>query len=157
MRFVDSTIFIRWGGAKITEALQDVEVSLCGYVLAKIRDGEEALTSSLVKDEVLIWFSRYKASRLGDFIRGLITLTRIEIVDPVLNDELEATKLYGEYPLGVSDLINYSIMKRRGVHEIYSTDKGLDKVPAVKRVFEELKDEPGYREFIVELKRRHRS
>lgn len=41
MRFVDSMIFIKWGRATITEALQDVEVSLCGYVLAKIRDGEE--------------------------------------------------------------------------------------------------------------------
>lgn len=116
---------------------------------------KRALTSSLVKDEALIWFSEYKASRLSDFVRGLIALTRIEIANPMLGDELEATRLYGEYPLGISDLINYSTMKRRGVHEIYSTDRGFDEVPAVKRIFEELKDEPGYRDFIVELKRRH--
>jgi len=154
MRFVDSSIFIKWGRSTVSEALQDAEVSLCGYILSKIKDGEETMTSSLVKDEVLIWFSRYQASRLEDFIRSLIALTHIEVVYPTLEDELEATRLYAKYPLGISDLINYSIMKRYDIHEIYSTDKGLDKVPEVKRVFEELKDEPQYHDFIAELGRR---
>jgi len=121
--------------------------------LAKIRDGEEALTSSLVKDEALIWFSRYKASKLGDFVRSLIALTHLKVVNPIVEDELEATRLYGQYPLGVSDLINLSIMQRHEVQEIHSTDKGFDQAPTVKRVFEKLKIEPGYREFITELKR----
>lgn len=154
MRFVDTTIFIKWGRSTIEEALQNEEVSLCGYILAKIRDGEEALISSLVKDEALIWFSRYKASRLADFIQGLISLTRIKIMESTIDDELVAAKLYGQYTLGISDLINLSIMKKCGVHEIYSTDKGFDQVPAVRRVFEELKNESGYRDFVAKLKLR---
>ena len=135
--------------------MRNEDVSLCGYILSRIRDGEEALTSSLVKDEALIWFSRYKASRLNDFIRSLTALTNIKIANPTLEDQLEATKLHGRFPLGISDLINLSIMKRYGVHEIYSSDKGFDQVPAFRRIFEELKEEPGYGNFIKELKRRH--
>lgn len=154
MRFVDTTIFIKWGQATPTEAFQNEETALCGYILTKIRNGEEALTSGLVKDEALIWFSRYKASKLANFIRSLVALTHIRIIDPTLEDELEATKLYNQYPLGISALINLSIMKKHGVHEIYSMDKSFDQIPAVKRVFEELKSEPEYRDFIKQLKLR---
>lgn len=154
MRFVDATIFVKWGHATLTEALVNEEISLCGYILANIRDGEEAITSSLVKDEALIWFSRYRASRLSDFIRSLTALTKIRIVHSTLEDELEATKLYSRFPLGVSDLINLSVMKRHGVNEIYSTDRGFDQVTSVRRVFEELKEQPGYEDFLKELKRR---
>ena len=152
MKFVDAMIFIRWGQATPLEALRNEEISLCGYILAKIRDGEEALTSGLVKDEALIWFSRYKASRLSDFVGGLAALTHLKMVEPTLEDELEATKLYGRYPLGISDLINLSIMRRHGVSEIYSTDRGFEHVPTVKRIFEDLKNEPGYHSFTLELK-----
>jgi predicted nucleic acid-binding protein len=154
MRFVDTMVFIKWGQATLTEALQNEETSTCGYILTKIRDGEEALTSGLVKDEALIWFSRYRASRLSDFIRSLTALTHIKIAEPTLEDELEAAKLYGRYPLGISDLISLSIMKRHGVNEIYSADKGFEQVSTLKRVFEELRSELGYQDFITKLKSR---
>ena len=154
MRFVDSTIFIKWSQATIAEAQRDEKISLCGYVLAKIRNGEEALTSSLVKDEVLIWLSRYKASRLGDFIRSLTALTHLKIVNPTLQDELESAMTHGQYPLGISDLINLSIMKRYGVHEIYSMDKGFDGVPDVKRTLEELRNESEYNQFTEALRQK---
>lgn len=152
MRFVDSTIFIKWSQATIAEAQQDEKISLCGYVLAKIRNGEEALTSSLVKDEVLIWLSRYKASRLSDFIRSFTALTHLKIVNPTFEDELESTMTHGQYPLGISDLINLSIMKRYGIHEIYSMDKGFDGIPDVKRMLEELRNESGYNQFTEALR-----
>ena len=133
------------GASTLSEGLSGEGVSFCGYILAKTRNGEEALTSSLVKDEVLIRFSRCKASRLNDFIRGFIALTNVKVVNPTLEDELKATKLHGRFPLGISDLINLSIMRRCGMREIYSLDKGFDGVPAVKRIFKELKGETGSR------------
>jgi predicted nucleic acid-binding protein len=154
MKFVDTTIFIKWGQATPTEAAHDDETSLCGYILSKIRDGEEALTSTLTKDEALVWFSRYKASRLSDFIRSLTALTNMTLAHPTLEDELEATQLCGKYPLGISDLINLSIMKRHGINEIYTTDKDFEKVSTVKRVFEDLKKEPQYSSFVMKLKTR---
>ncbi|MGC9086958.1 MAG: type II toxin-antitoxin system VapC family toxin [Thermoproteota archaeon] len=150
MRFLDATILIKWGSATTTEALEE-DVATCGYILTKIRDGEEAVTSTLVKDEALIWFSRYKASRLSDFLRSLVALTNLEIVEPTIEDELEATRLFGKYALGISDLINLSIMKRLKIREIYTLDKGFDYVPDVKRVFDELRLEEGYKNFITKL------
>ncbi|MBO3754672.1 MAG: type II toxin-antitoxin system VapC family toxin [Candidatus Brockarchaeota archaeon] len=152
MRFLDATILIRWGSATIAEALNE-DVSTCGYILAKIRDGEEAVTSTLVKDEALIWFSRYKSSRLTDFLRSLMALTGLKIVEPTIEDELEATRLFGKHRLGVSDLVNLSIMRRLAIREIYSLDKGFDDVPDVKRVFDELRLEEGYRSFVTQFKK----
>jgi predicted nucleic acid-binding protein len=155
MRFVDTIIFIKWGQAAPAEAAQDEKISLCGYILSKIRNGEEALTSTLTKDEALIWFSRYKASRLSDFVRSLTALTSMTITHPSLEDELEATQQYGQYPLGISDLINLSIMKRHRTSEIDTTDQGFEKVPTLKRIFEDLKKEPEYNRFVTKLKSRH--
>ena len=40
---------------------QDEEIFSCRFILTKIRNGEEALISGLVKDEALVCFSRYNA------------------------------------------------------------------------------------------------
>ncbi len=152
MRFLDATILIKWGSATIAEVFKE-DVSTCGYILDKIRDGEETITSTLVKDEVLIWFSRYKSSRLSDFLRSLMALTGLKIVEPTVEDELEATRLFGKYRLGISDLINLSIMRRLGIREVYSLDKGFDDVPDLKRVFDELRLEEGYKSFIAKFKK----
>jgi predicted nucleic acid-binding protein len=154
MRFVDTTIFVRWGQATPNEALQNEEISTCGYILNKIQRDEKAQTSSLVKDEALIWFSRYRASRLVDFVKSLVALTNLQIINPSLEDEFQASKLRDQFPLGISDLINLSVMNRYGVREIYSTDKGFDKISSIKRIFDELRDEAGYGDFMELLRER---
>ncbi|MEM3502461.1 MAG: hypothetical protein QXH16_08715 [Candidatus Bathyarchaeia archaeon] len=79
--------------------------------MSRIRNGEEALTSSLVMDEVIMWLSRYGASRLSTSVSILAALTNMVVADPTLGNELEASEIYGRFPLGISDLINMSIMK----------------------------------------------
>ncbi|MEM2841663.1 MAG: hypothetical protein QXN62_08920 [Candidatus Bathyarchaeia archaeon] len=76
------------------------------------------------------------------------------VADPTLGNELEASEIYGRFPLGISDLINLSIMKKYGVHEIYSSDKGFDKVLGFRRIFMEFKQEPGYGDFLKEVGRK---
>lgn len=152
MRFLDATILIKWGSATIAEVLKE-DVSTCGYILDKIHNGEKTITSTLVKDEVLIWFSRYKSSKLSSLLKSLMALTGLKIVEPTIEDELEATMLFGEHRLGISDLINLSIMRRLRIREIYSLDKGFDDVPDVRRVFDELRLEEGYKSFIARFKK----
>lgn len=154
MRFVDTAIFVRWGQASAREALQNEEITICRYVLSKIKNGELAMTSSLVKDEALIWFSRYRSSRLVDFVKSLVALTNLQVINPSFEDEFQATELHGQYPIGISDMINFSLMKRHGVLEIYSTDRGFDEVPSIRRVFHELKEETGYTDFVDILRKR---
>ena len=45
-------------------------------------------------------------------------------------------------------------MKSNGINLVYSSDKGFDAVPWVKRVFEGLTREAGFREFLEELRLR---
>jgi len=42
-------------------------------------------------------------------------------------------------------------MRRLDISEILSADKGFDKVPKIRRVFEELKGEEGFRTFSEKL------
>ncbi|MGB9727591.1 MAG: type II toxin-antitoxin system VapC family toxin, partial [Nitrososphaeria archaeon] len=75
------------------------------------------------------------------------SFANLKIVNPTLEDEEFAAENFGKYPLGISDLINLGVMKRLNIKEIVSSDRGFDMVPEVKRVFEELKNENGFKEF----------
>ena len=118
MFFVDATIFIKWISA--SPKTLSFEAALSGI---------PALTTTLVKDEVLIWLSRYRASKLEQFLDSLKTLASLKIVAPLQRHEEEAVRMYGKYPLGISDLINLSVMKSYNINMIYSADKGFDSVP----------------------------
>ncbi|MHA1710287.1 MAG: PIN domain-containing protein [Candidatus Baldrarchaeia archaeon] len=122
-------------------------------MLFKISRYERALTTTLVKDEVLIWLSRHRASALAKFLNSVRMMPNLEIVVPTMEDEKFAVENFGKYSLGISDLINLGVMKRLGVNEIYTTDKGFENV-GVKVVFSELKSESEFEEFLLELKRR---
>ena len=151
MRFVDATIFVKWMAA-IKKRLS-LESAIAGYVLKRIQDGEVAITSSIVKDEVLIWLSRYRASRLRNFLRALRIMPTLRIINPTLNDEEFAAANYGKFELGISDLINVSIMRRMNIDEIYTTDIGYG-TAGVRVVLYELQKEPEFGIFIDYLKKK---
>ncbi|MHA1593896.1 MAG: PIN domain-containing protein [Candidatus Baldrarchaeia archaeon] len=130
-----------------------LDEALSGYILFKISRYERALTTTLVKDEVLIWLSRHRASALAKFLNSVRMMPNLEIVVPTMEDEKFAVENFGKYSLGISDLINLGVMKRLRVNEIYTTDKGFENV-GVKVVFSELKSESEFEEFLLELKRR---
>ena len=150
MRFVDSTIFIKWVSA--SKKRLKIDGAISGYVLHKISRGEAALTTTLVKDKVLIWLSRYNASRLTRFLEAFKSLISLKLVAPTLEHEEKAAEMYGRYSLGISDLINLAVMKSYGITEIYSSDKGFDQIPWVKRIFENLTEESEFKEFLDTLK-----
>ena len=152
MRFVDSTIFIKWVSA--SKKLLKIDEAISGYILYRIGQGDVALTTTLVKDEVLIWLSRYKASQLIRFLEALKSLISLKLVVPTQEHEEEAVRTYGRYPLGISDLINLAVMKSYGITEIYSSDKGFDKIPWIRRIFEDLVKEDEFREFLNMLRLR---
>ncbi|MHA1664485.1 MAG: type II toxin-antitoxin system VapC family toxin [Candidatus Njordarchaeales archaeon] len=149
MMFVDANIFIKWMAARkrlsITEAI-------CGYILQKISWGEKAITSSLVKDEVLIWLSRYKKSALEKFLMSIRMIPTLKIINPTLEDQENAVKMYGRYPLGLSDLINLSLIRRLRLDGIYTTDNGF-KNTNVRVIFDELTEEENFSLFVKRLEK----
>jgi len=149
MMFVDANIFIKWMAAKkrlsITEAI-------CGYILQKIVWGEKAITSSLVKDEVLIWLSRYRKPALEKFLTSIRMMPTLKIINPTLEDQENAVKMYGRYPLGLSDLINLSLIRRLRLEGIYTTDNGF-KNTNIRVIFDELTKEENFSVFIKRLEK----
>jgi len=143
LNFLDSTIFLNWFKATRRD-LSKPEVAASGFILHRIEAGEPALTSSLVKDEVAIWLSRYKRSKLPDFLESLQAYASLAVECPNMEDELEAERHLGSYPLGYLDCINLAIMKRSQVRAIYTSDKGFDRVIGIHRILESLCQEPDF-------------
>jgi predicted nucleic acid-binding protein len=152
-RLVDANIFINWLKATPRTATRDVNAALSGYILRKIEEGEEALTTVTIKDEVAIWLSRYRAEALTRFLELLQGYASLEIVTPTADDQMEAGKLMGRYRLGYTDLLSLETMKRHGLKEVYSSDTGFDTAPMVTRIFHELEEEEEYGRFLKELEK----
>ena len=151
-RFVDANIFINWLKAKRETILQDENAAISGYILQKIENGEEAITTITIKDEVAIWLSRYRAEALNTFLELLQGYVTLEIVTPTTEDQIQAGKLMGIYKLSYTDLLTLIIMKRYSIEEIYTSDTGFDTIPEIRRIFLELKQEEGYNKFLDRLK-----
>jgi len=145
MKFIDAPIFIKWLAA--SKKMLSIESAISGYILYKIETAEPAITTTLVKDEVLIWLSRYKASALSKFVKALRLYYKLNMVQPTISDQELACKLFGKYKLGISDLINLSVMKRLKIREIYSTDTRF-KDAGIKVIFHELQKEKEFKIFI---------
>ena len=152
IRFVDANIFINWLKATPTTALRDEAAAISGYVLHRVESGEEAFTTLTIKDEVSIWLSRYRAEALIQFLELLSGYTTLDIIAPTIEDQMEAGNLMGSHDLGYTDLLTLRTMRRLGIEEIYSSDKGFDRIPDVRRIFSELRDEEGYQDFYNLLK-----
>ena len=146
MTFVDSTIFINWFKATKRD-LTRPHVAASGFVLYSIEKGESSLTSTLVKDEVALWLSRYKRSKLPDFLDSLASYTSLAIECPTFEDEVEAERRFGSLPLGYLDCVNLAIITRTKTDTIYTSDTGFDRIPGVHRILDELTAHPEFTSF----------
>jgi predicted nucleic acid-binding protein len=146
VNFLDSTVFINWFKATKRDLVKP-DVAGSGFVLYKIEAGESALTSTLVKDEVALWLSRYKRSKLPDFLDAIASYASLGIECPSLDDEVEAEKLLGSLDLGYLDCVNLAIMMRTQTDTIYTSDRGFDRVPGVHRLLEQLSADPKFPNF----------
>lgn len=151
-RFVDANIFINWLKARPETAFRDENAAISGYILQKIENGEEVLTTVTIKDEVAIWLSRYRADALNRFLELLSGYITLDIVTPTAEDQIEAGKMMGRHKLNYTDLLTLRTMKRHNIKEIYTSDTGFDTIPETKRIFTELKKEEGYNTFLNKLK-----
>jgi len=77
----------------------------------------------------------------------------LQIINPGFSDEEFAIANYGKFELGISDLINVSIMRRMDIIEIYTKDTGYE-TAGVKVVLYELSQEPEFERVLNYLKNR---
>lgn len=107
-------------------------------ILTRIEKGEPAVTSTLAIAEVCAWLEYHKMkNKIPTFFEALESYPSLKKIETTYEDMLKAAELADRYrPLEFFDRVYLAQMLKAGIIEIYSNDRGFDRVPAVKRVFE---------------------
>lgn len=130
MRFVDSNVFIYVldRHPKFGETAK--------RILKGIEDGEEAVTSTLVIEEVCAYLTKQKRqAELQGFVDTLLTYGCLLKRPYLFEDIITAKEMSRIYRIDWDDLVITAQMQREGVGEIYSNDADFDRVPRIKRIF----------------------
>jgi len=111
--------------------------SVAKAIFQRIEEGEAAATSSLVVAEVCAWLEYHKLDdKIGLLFKILQSYSTLTVIETTYNDEVKAKDLESHYPkLEFFDRVYLAQMNRLKIPEIYSNDKGFDKVKEIKRLF----------------------
>lgn len=106
-------------------------------ILERIELGEKAITSSLVIAEVCAWLEYHGVGdRIDVFFKILESYPTLKKCETTYEDELKAEELKSQYSrLEFFDRVYLAQMLRLKLTEIYSNDRGFDKVRGVRRIF----------------------
>lgn len=132
MRFLETNIFLY-----VITAHPNFG-SVAKAILKNIEEGEGAATSSLVVAEVCAWLEYHKLHDKIDLLFKILkSYPTLSIYETKYEDETKAKDLRLHYPrLEFFDLVYLAQMYRLKISEIYSNDKGFDKVKNIKRLFQ---------------------
>lgn len=132
MRFLDSNVFIY----VLTQSPKNLyEVS--SAILKKIENGEEALISTAVIQEVVDWLEyNNRRKEVKTFISALGSYLTLKKLTNVWKDFPAAAKDAERYEIDFVDALILHMMRREKVREIYSNDRDFNRVEGIKRVME---------------------
>mgnify|MGYP001100243016 CR=1 FL=1 len=129
-RFVDTNVFVY----VLTRDPRFFEVSQ--RILRRIEDGEEAVTSTVVVDEVCVFLEMHgRSGEIPGALSSIRSYVSMEVVSFEVEDMARASRFVEEYRMDWHDCLNVALMKKHGVEEVYSNDRHFDKVEGVKRIF----------------------
>jgi len=133
VRFVDSNVFVY----HIDRNPVFGETSR--KILKRVEEGEEAVTSTLVLEEVSIHVEQeYSPRNIPSALHSILSYLSLRIVPYFVEDMLRAIEILedAEFTVDWDDAVIAAVMERLEIDEIYSNDHHFDKIPSVKRVFE---------------------
>ena len=131
-RFVDSNVFIYHidGNPTFGEKAR--------VILLRIEGGEEAVTSTLVLEEVCIHVEQeYSASDIPTVLHSILSYDSLKVEPYTVGDMLRSAEMLKDsgFKIDWDDAIIAAVMERLEIKEIYSNDSHFDKIPHLKRVF----------------------
>lgn len=132
-RFIDSNIFIYHIDKNPTFGETSKKI------LQRIEEGEEAVTSTLVLEEILIHIEQeYSPRDIPTVLHSILSYVNLRIIPYTIEDMTRAVEILKDsnFTPDWDDTIMAAIMERLGIGEIYSNDHHFDKIPSLKRVFE---------------------
>ncbi|MCS7119810.1 MAG: type II toxin-antitoxin system VapC family toxin [Nitrososphaerota archaeon] len=131
MRFIDSNVFLY-----ILIGSPQASFETARNILQRIEEGEEAVTSTAIIQEVADWLE-YNGRRqeLKAFITAVNSYISLQKVTASWEDMISAIDYTDTYGIDYIDALTIQLMKKHNVNEIYSNDKDFDKVEWIKRVW----------------------
>ncbi len=137
MRFLDANVFVYAyykPRGKLTKEQKDLKDKAKAIVKAINEGREEVITSVVHLSEISNILKRaMPTSELHNFLLGLYSRENVKIVGVTSADYLLAIELMNELDMDPSDTLAVAIMKRNNLKEIYTFDKGFDKIKEIKR------------------------
>jgi len=131
MRFVDANVFIY----VLTRSPRE-DYLFSKSVLKRVEDGEEAITSTAIIQEVVDWLEyNNRRGEVGKFLTALNSYTAMRKVEISWREMLDALSDMEKYDLDFVDATTLQVMKENNVSEIYTNDKDFDRVEWVRRVW----------------------
>ncbi|MCW4050821.1 MAG: type II toxin-antitoxin system VapC family toxin [Candidatus Bathyarchaeota archaeon] len=132
--FIDTNVFIY----ALEEHPRFGEQS--SLILGRVDSGEvEGVVSTLVLMEVCWFLEAGNRVEAMEYAINQIINSRLLIVDVTGSDVLDAVRLRREYvAIDLNDLINYRVMMRLGLKNIFSNDAHFRRLPGVEPRFEGL-------------------
>lgn len=132
-RFVDANVFI------YVLTMDPEFYGAAEAILRRVEGGEEAVTSTLVLEEVFVFLkARRAAHRIPRVLEYIRSFTALRIIPYLLEDMAAATALMEElsFRMDLDDALIAATMRRLGLSEIYSNDAHFDIIPGIERSFQ---------------------
>ncbi|KPV64531.1 MAG: tRNA(fMet)-specific endonuclease VapC [Candidatus Bathyarchaeota archaeon BA2] len=132
MRFVDANVFIYILVKSPKEAYETSK-----QILKRIENGEEALTSTTVIQEVVDWLEYHNRKReVGSFIVAINSYLTMNKINTAWEDMLTALDDMEKHDIDFVDALTLQTMKKNNMKEIYSNDTDFDRIKWIKRIWE---------------------
>ena len=131
MRFVDANVFIYC----LVKSPEDA-YGVSREILKGIEDGEEALTSTAVIQEVVDWLEyNNRKKEVKAFLIAVNSYLTLRKAEVAWEDMLAALDDMERFGVDFVDALTLQLMKKNEVTEIYSSDTDFDRVERVRRVW----------------------
>jgi len=131
MRFVDTNVFLRF-------LLNDdpEKADACEMLFRRAIEGEESLfTTEMVMAEIVWVLESYYELSKSDIRDKLEKILNTQNLDcPNREIIINALAAYEEKNIDYIDAYNASILKMKGIDEVYSYDRHYDRIKWIKRI-----------------------
>ncbi len=131
MRFVDTNIFIYALTAHPSFG------QTAKRILARLENGEEAITSTLVLCEISwVLEAMGKQGDIEPTLEKILSYKSLKTIEVTPDDLLMGANNMAAYGVDFNDGVNIALMMRLGICEVYSNDrKHLGKIDFLKTIF----------------------
>jgi predicted nucleic acid-binding protein len=131
LRFVDANVFLY---TLIGSPKRDFDTSRA--ILKRVEEGEEAITSLAVIQEVVDWLEyNSRKKEAGVFLAAVNSYTKMKKVSNRWRDFPRASAEAEKEDIDFVDALTLAVMRREKIAEVYSNDKDFDRIAGIKRVF----------------------